>query len=755
MPNNDTKFQEKWYKCMDPNLMLYETWLKKCDDQTAWCDFCQIKFKVNKMGKSAIKQHAIGGKHIQKSVPDTEQNQQNHQIEELEHEEITNIDDSISKAEILWSLLCAEHDLSFLVNDHISKMFPRMFSDSATASGYKSCRTKTRYTITHGTYETFKTQLDMKLKENLFSLEIDESNKIYGKKFFVMLVKFFDSEVNKVINRFWELKVTNKCDSPALVKAITDAFADHDVPYSNLIQIMSDSPNLMRGKYEGVVTRMTQDYAPHIVDLGGCSLHHVNNAIKNATYKLHKAEYVEEFLQDLSSFFSFHVEFAEEFSQIQEELHIPKHRLIKYVVVRFLSIYSSLKRVLEQYDAIKLLFQVKIPKYHTKVANQARVIRINQRLKDNMTLPTLEFLSFFLESFQKYEKLFQRSDPTLHLLYNKQVDLYRNTLISFCNFEMIAKLGSDSELVKFDYKNKKNQLENSKITIGTKATKLTKKISEDDKKVFFFGIREFLVKVVDGLLKDLSLQNQTMADLRCLAPSNRSVTYERAIIRLAKKLPPNVRLTATEIDNLPLEWKYLVLEKISWDKYDSLILHWGKIFQMRDEVGDFKFPLITKIVKFCLSLSEANAAVERSFSQIAHIIGKDRNRILPETVKALMVTKSHIENTAPCYKQEIDQDLISNVKQAFKLYSNRSNDVDMNNNSEAGPSHEELVEENLSTEIKYQEEKMKLNNESAQKLLAEAQKFMAENTKLNTELEKLKKRQKKNQSARKGKRSRK
>ena len=91
------------------------------------------------------------------------------------------------------------------------------------------------------------------------------------------------------------------------------------------------------------------------------------------------------------------------------------------------------------------------------------------------------------------------------------------------------------------------------------------------------------------------------------------------------------------------------------------------------------------------------------------------------------------------------------------LYSNRKNDTDINNN-EAGPSgvsREELVEENLNTEIKYQEDKIKLNNESAKKLIEEAQTFMQENTKLNHELEKLKKRQKESQAARKGKRSKK
>ena len=110
-----------------------------------------------------------------------------------------------------------------------------------------------------------------------------------------------------------------------------------------------------------------------------------------------------------------------------------------------------------------------------------------------------------------------------------------------------------------------------------------------------------------------------------------------------------------------------------------------------------------------------------------------------------MVTKSYIENSVPCYKQEIKADLIENVRNAYRRYSNSNKDTDLNNN-EAGPSgltQQELGEEILSKEIKYQEDKIKLNNETAKKLIEEAQTFMAENTKLNHELDKLKKRQKK------------
>lgn len=72
-----------------------------------------------------------------------------------------------------------------------------------------------------------------------------------------------------------ELKVANKGDAESLVKAITDTFKEHGIPFTNMMQIMYDSPAVMRGKYKGVVTQFKNKYAPHIIDLGGCSLHHV------------------------------------------------------------------------------------------------------------------------------------------------------------------------------------------------------------------------------------------------------------------------------------------------------------------------------------------------------------------------------------------------------------------------------------------------------------------------------------------------
>ena len=111
MPRGVTQYRKKWESDHDPNGMLYGKWCKKYDEKNAWCDFCKKKLRVDGMGKCALKQHANNKNHKAKLVSDTQESQEIQQKQVNVQNEIENIDDCISKAEILWSLLCVEHDL--------------------------------------------------------------------------------------------------------------------------------------------------------------------------------------------------------------------------------------------------------------------------------------------------------------------------------------------------------------------------------------------------------------------------------------------------------------------------------------------------------------------------------------------------------------------------------------------------------------------------------------------------------------------
>ena len=452
----------------------------------------------------------------------------------------------------------------------------------------------------------------------------------------------------------------------------------------------------MRGFFNGVVTKIKSEYASHLIDIGGCSLHQISNAVKNSLSELYLCNDLEDFLQDISAFFSFHVEFCEPFSHIQEVFSLEKHQLLRYCEIRFLSIYPVVERSIEQYKAIKKLFLDDIPKYHKKVAKQARVIRIRNALKNKYTLPTLYFILNALQIFQKYEKLFQKSETTIHLLYDKQIDLLRTTLLYFCPLDKIEKLKDADSLISYEYNNPakpENILPLNDFTIGRDAKKIVFDFSEREQTVFMHGVKRFLVKLCDELKKNLPLKNKFLANLRFLQPEYRNIEGEKMILGCAKRMPPIFKLSSREMDALSMEWKHLVLEEIpevpKVNNHIPVQEYWKAISEI-NEAGEQKFPIIEKVVKFTSSIAEANADVERLFSQIFHIINEKRNRLGTDALRGLLITKSYIQTIGSCLNFKIDESMMANIEASHSRYAERQ---DSSGNSKESCIHKRVLED--------------------------------------------------------------
>ena len=444
------------------------------------------------------------------------------------------------------------------------------------------------------------------------------------------------------------------------------------------------------------------------------------------------------FLQDISTFFSFHVEFCEIFSHIQEIFNLEKHRILRYCEVRFLSIYPVVERTIEQYKAIENLFLNVIPKDHKKVAKQARVIRIRNALKNKYTLPTLHFILNALEMFQKYEKLFQRSETTIHLLYDKQVELFQTALMYFCPLNKIQDLKNANSLLSFEYDKTKNILPLNQFSIGREAKKNLSSFPENDQTVFLYGVKSFL-KICDELKKNLPLKNKFLANLRFLKPENRNIDGEKMILGCAKFMPPVCKFNSREMDALSMEWKHLVLQDIpeipKIDNHIPVVDHWKAIFEIVDE-GEPRFPLIEKVVRFARSIAEANADVERLFSQIFHIISKDRTRLETHTLRGLLITKSYVQTIGSCLNFKIEQSMMANIHESHSKYVQR---LETNKNEKEGCIHKRILEDAKKTfkgnkklkkiemkklEIEEQEKAIRKKQEKAKLLLEQANSLM-------------------------------
>ena len=685
MPKNKTTYSIKWKDEKDISGNKIGLWCQKENDHLAKCLLCDKVISISTHGITALKNHAKTKSHRDKILNESQSSTSVENTTDVQpstsssqdHNDL--LDEQIITAEAIWCAIVAEHDASFLISDHVTKNVYKMFPGTPISAGFKCCRTKTNYMICDGMAVDLQSKLLNKLRNVPFSLCIDESNKQYGKKFLCAMVKFFDDDTNSISIRFLDIFVCNDGDSDNITQKVVEMFVKNLLPFENLIHIMTDNPNVMRGKYKGVVKQITSKHANHLIDIGGCSLHHIANAVSNSLPELHRYEQVEDFVQDISSFFSFHVQFAEKFSNIQEIFNLDKHKLLKYCKVRFLSIYPVVGRVIEQFKPVQKLFLDEIPKNHPKVNKQLRVIRICETLKHSFTLPTLHFILFVLQNFQKYEKLFQREEPTIHLLYDKQVDLFRGTLIHFCIFSKLKPLRNSVDLVNFEYKDKDNIKPLNEISIGIKATEFISHFSEQDKTLFLSGVNRFYTKLCDEMLSKLSLKNKFLGNLRFLKPDNITQEGQKMITCISQSMPPVVKLATKDLDALSVEWQLLMLEdlpdfyKIENNKkvYIPIDKYWGNILDMNTS-NENKYPIIEKVVKFALSIAEANAGVERMFSQLFHIITKDRNQLATHTIKGLLITKSYLKSIGNCTNFEIDESMMYHLKASRSKYVERN-----------------------------------------------------------------------------------
>jgi len=100
-----------------------------------------------------------------------------------------------------------------------------------------------------------------------------------------VLVKYFDKEQGDIVQDLLGSVVVNKANSDNLVAAILKLLRDDDLPLDNMIQIMSDSPSVMRGAVNGVVTVIKRTHAPHLIiftSVDALYVHTVSNAVKGA-----------------------------------------------------------------------------------------------------------------------------------------------------------------------------------------------------------------------------------------------------------------------------------------------------------------------------------------------------------------------------------------------------------------------------------------------------------------------------------------
>ena len=168
------------------------------------CNICGTDFSVASGGLYNVKRHIDGKKHSEMASGMTSQSTLAETLAVCHRKDALVLEDQITTAEIYFSTFIAEHNnMAFLVADHFKKLCKVMFPDSKIAEQFACGRTKTTAIVKHALAPALNGEVIKKCQSSLFTVLCDGGNDQVYKKYFAIMVRYWDDIEREPVTRFW------------------------------------------------------------------------------------------------------------------------------------------------------------------------------------------------------------------------------------------------------------------------------------------------------------------------------------------------------------------------------------------------------------------------------------------------------------------------------------------------------------------------------------------------------------------------
>lgn len=622
----------------------FKTWLRpvKDDNYKCRCLKCTTEF-VSEI--STIKYHAKSSAH-KLNMESVQLSSKTSMESFLNLAPAQKLNEQVLKAEIKFSAFLSEHNIAFNVADHLQGLMKNMFPDSKICEKMKIKRTKATCIVKNVIAPFEKQNLINNLSNTKFSIMIDESTDIACTKTMCIIVRFFSSQQQRVISRFWDLvqiygndnceDINSGATAANLFNICVESFQKHNIPLENTIGFGSDGCNAMMGQFNSVSSRM-RDLFPGLFVMK-CICHSLHLVSSEACKVLPRR--CEDLARQIYSFFSQSCKRQCQFKEFQKFLDIKVHKILHPSQTRWLSLSSVVTRIIEQWEPLKLFF---IDKWATEKLGVTE--SIVQQLNDPFTKAYYLFLEWILPKFANLNQYFQTSKVVLNVLHEKMVITYKELLCTFLKHNYVMQ----TPIHMIDPSDNSMILRNSELYLGVKvATWISQKViiqRPDLLNDFKKRCQEFIKESCLQIKKRYDFSDPILPLLNVLSPkvalsSKQRSTYptlSNLCLLLPRIVDPSNENLIQIIDD---QWRSLPFIQFPKNitNEESVDVFWAKILNYKSgsETKDFY-----ELGKFCLdilTLPHSNADCERLFSKINRTKTSSRNRLITSTVASTVMT---------------------------------------------------------------------------------------------------------------------
>ena len=134
----------------------------------------------------------------------------------------------------------------------------------------------------------------------------------------------------------------------------------------------------------------------------------------------------------------------------------------------------------------------------------------------------LEFFNNTVPVFEEFLTLFQKSGPTVHIVYDSMCQNLLKDMQRFMKGQLLEG-NYGTGLVDIPRSDVKLQLSDSELNIGDGTRRALGKLKAKKQKSALLGIRSFYIAVVSHMQSRLPLSNTLLRNLGCLNPKKKSL----------------------------------------------------------------------------------------------------------------------------------------------------------------------------------------------------------------------------------------
>lgn len=350
------------------------------------------------------------------------------------------------------------------------------------------------------------------------------------------------------------------------------------------------------------------------------------------------------------------------FVEFQEFCHTEPHKLLHVSQTRWLSLHGAVVRVLEQWEPLTFYFSNK----HLEDR-----LTSSQSIYDGLQDPSVhiyfQFLDFILPHFNNFDKLFQKTEPTIHLLYKKCRILYSDILRCYY---MPSKV-TDSQLDVIDPSDENNFIPLNQVFLGPYAHISFQKPNIAANETMIADIkrrcRQFMVTACVQIKERFSLDSKLLQLCSNLSVANclrdDALLSMPTMYDLAREVP---RIYSGDFQKLDDEWRHIPNLDIPEDiqasnNAETFFLYLANV---KNGDGEPEFKILPTFALNILSLPTSNADAERMFSKTNLIRTRTRSRLATSTQAALAIVSEAVKREGGCVQFEPSAKMIKVVQRS-------------------------------------------------------------------------------------------